>query len=51
MRHIVWDWNGTLFDDLDIVVASVNVSLRSVGAPPIDADEYRAVYQRPLHHF
>jgi phosphoglycolate phosphatase-like HAD superfamily hydrolase len=51
MRHIVWDWNGTLFDDLDIVVASVNVSLRSVGAPPIDADIYREVYQRPLHRF
>jgi phosphoglycolate phosphatase-like HAD superfamily hydrolase len=51
MRHVVWDWNGTLFDDLDIVVASVNVSLRSVGAPPIDADLYRVVYQRPLHRF
>lgn len=51
MRHVVWDWNGTLFDDLEIVVASVNVSLRSVGAPPIDADRYRAVYERPLHRF
>jgi phosphoglycolate phosphatase-like HAD superfamily hydrolase len=51
MRHVVWDWNGTLFDDLEIVVASVNVSLRGVGAPPIDADRYRAVYQRPLHRF
>lgn len=51
MRHVVWDWNGTLFDDLAIVVASVNVSLLSVGAPPIDADGYRAVYRRPLHHF
>jgi len=51
MRHVVWDWNGTLFDDLEIVVASVNVSLRSVGAPPIDADGYRAVYQRPLDRF
>ena len=51
MRHLVWDWNGTLFDDLDIVVASVNVSLRGVGAPPIDVDRYRAVYQRPLHRF
>ena len=51
MRHVVWDWNGTLFDDLEIVVASVNVSLRSVGAPPIDADRYREVYQRPLHRF
>lgn len=51
MRHIVWDWNGTLFDDLEIVVASVNVSLRSIGAPPIDVDTYRSVYQRPLHRF
>src|SRR5512136_871124 len=51
MRHVVWDWNGTLFDDLEIVVASVNVSLRSIGAPPIDVEGYRAVYQRPLHRF
>jgi phosphoglycolate phosphatase-like HAD superfamily hydrolase len=51
MRHIVWDWNGTLFDDLEIVVASVNVSLRSIGAPPIDVETYRSVYQRPLHRF
>jgi phosphoglycolate phosphatase-like HAD superfamily hydrolase len=51
MRHVVWDWNGTLFDDLDIVVAAVNVSLRAVGAGSIDADRYREVYQRPLHRF
>ncbi len=51
MRHVVWDWNGTLFDDLDIVVAAVNVSLRAVGAGPIDAGRYREVYQRPLHRF
>lgn len=51
MRHLVWDWNGTLFDDLEIVVASVNVSLRSIGALPIDVPTYQAVYQRPLHRF
>jgi len=51
MRHVVWDWNGTLFADLDIVVSAVNVSLRAVGAGPIDADRYREVYQRPLHRF
>jgi phosphoglycolate phosphatase-like HAD superfamily hydrolase len=51
MRHIVWDWNGTLFDDLEIVVASVNVSLRAIGAPPIDVETYRSVYQRPLNRF
>lgn len=51
MWHVVWDWNGTLFDDLEIVVASVNVSLRAIGAPPIEVETYRAVYQRPLYRF
>jgi phosphoglycolate phosphatase-like HAD superfamily hydrolase len=51
MAHVVWDWNGTLFDDLDIVVASVNESLRSLGAGPIDTGRYAATYRRPLHLF
>ncbi|NQV07868.1 HAD family hydrolase [bacterium] len=49
--HIVWDWNGTLFDDLAIVVDAVNASLAHEGAGPIDADGYRAGYRRPVHLF
>jgi phosphoglycolate phosphatase-like HAD superfamily hydrolase len=49
VRHVVWDWNGTLFDDLPAVVASVNASLDMLGAGPIDEDGYRAVYRRPVH--
>lgn len=51
MRHIVWDWNGTLFDDLHIVVDAVNVSLGELGVDPIDAAAYRAHYRRPVHLF
>ena len=51
MRHVIWDWNGTLFDDLHIVVESVNASLAELGAPPIDADGYRDHYTRPVHLF
>ncbi|MGI9609349.1 MAG: HAD family hydrolase [Acidimicrobiia bacterium] len=51
MRHVIWDWNGTLFDDLHIVVESVNASLSELGAPPIDADGYRDHYTRPVHLF
>ena len=32
-HHLVWDWNGTLLDDLDLVVAATNASLASVGGP------------------
>lgn len=49
--HVIWDWNGTLLDDLEIVVGAVNASLAEIGAPPIDADGYRDHYTRPVHVF
>jgi len=49
--HLVWDWNGTLFDDLELVVASVNVGLATVNGPVIDADGYRTHYTRPVKLF
>jgi phosphoglycolate phosphatase-like HAD superfamily hydrolase len=51
MRHVIWDWNGTLVDDLDIVVDAVNVSLDELGADPIDVDVYRDHYTRPVRLF
>ncbi|MDJ0953612.1 MAG: HAD hydrolase-like protein, partial [Acidimicrobiia bacterium] len=51
MRHVIWDWNGTLVDDLPVVVAAVNVSLAAIGEPPIDADAYRDHYTRPVRRF
>ena len=49
--HIVWDWNGTLFDDLEVVVRSVNHGLSGFGAVPIDLDGYRSHYTRPVKLF
>ncbi|MGA9595197.1 MAG: HAD hydrolase-like protein [Acidimicrobiia bacterium] len=51
MRHVIWDWNGTLVDDLHVVVDAVNVSLAGFGAGPIDADDYRDHYTRPVRVF
>lgn len=49
--HVVWDWNGTLLDDLHIVVAAVNQTISQLGADPIDADGYRDHYTRPVRRF
>jgi len=50
--HLIWDWNGTLFDDHHIVVAAVNASLTAIAAEvQIDADGYRDHYQRPVRAF
>lgn len=48
MRHIVWDWNGTLLDDLGTVVAAVNDTLATLGRRPICVEEYGANYTRPV---
>ncbi len=51
MQHIVWDWNGTLLDDLSVVVAAVNDTLATVGRGPITIEEYGAHYTRPVLRF
>ncbi|MCP3998401.1 MAG: HAD family hydrolase [bacterium] len=51
MRHVIWDWNGTLVNDLPVVVDAVNVSLAAIGEGPIDADGYRDFYTRPVRVF
>lgn len=51
IRHIVWDWNGTLFDDQPLVTLSTNASLGAVGFPSLAADQYQDLYRRPLQDF
>jgi phosphoglycolate phosphatase-like HAD superfamily hydrolase len=48
VAHLVWDWNGTLLDDLTLVVAATNVSLAAIGGPSITADEHRRDFRRPI---
>jgi phosphoglycolate phosphatase-like HAD superfamily hydrolase len=48
VAHLVWDWNGTLLDDLTLVVAATNASLASVGGPVVTVDEHRRDFRRPI---
>lgn len=48
MRHIIWDWNGTLLDDLEIVVRAVDATVRRLGGPPVTVADYQANYTRPV---
>jgi phosphoglycolate phosphatase-like HAD superfamily hydrolase len=52
IRHIVWDWNGTLFDDQQLVVEATNASLRAIGVDRhVTAEEYQSLYRRPMDSF
>ncbi len=48
MAHIVWDWNGTLFDDIDAVVAATNEIFIPYGLGSIDLEGFRTTYTRPI---
>ncbi len=48
---MVWDWNGTLLDDLPIVIEAVNRSIAIFNEGPIDTDLYRDHYTRPVRFF
>jgi phosphoglycolate phosphatase-like HAD superfamily hydrolase len=47
-RHLVWDWNGTLLDDLAVVVRATNTTFAHVGGPAITAVEHRRKFRRPI---
>lgn len=47
--HIIWDFNGTLFDDVEAGILSVNEMLQKRGLDVIsDKDEYRKIFKFPI---
>jgi phosphoglycolate phosphatase len=50
-RHVVWDWNGTLFDDLTYCVAIINDMLAQRGLATVTLDEYRRVFTFPVRDY
>ena len=50
-RHIIWDWNGTLLDDVWLGVASVNVLLERRGQPTLTIESYRRHFDFPVRDY
>jgi phosphoglycolate phosphatase len=50
-RHILWDWNGTLVDDLELCIEIVNQMLMRHGHPVVDRARYRALFDFPVRGF
>lgn len=48
VSHLVWDWNGTLLNDLGLVVAATNAALGTAGCAPVSEDEHRRDFRRPI---
>ena len=51
VSHIIWDWNGTLLDDTQACVNSINVLLAKRGVPTLDLPRYRELFGFPVIDF
>ena len=51
MKHIIWDWNGTLLNDLPLMLDAVNHTVTEIGLRQITLDDYRTFYTRPVKRF
>ncbi|GAB2741445.1 HAD family hydrolase [Streptomyces bullii] len=49
--HIVWDWNGTLFHDIDAIIGATNAAFAELGLEPLTLERYRELYCVPVPKF
>ena len=50
-RHIIWDWNGTLLDDLDLCVDVMNGLLDRRSLPLLDRARYHRLFDFPVRAY
>ena len=48
VETVIWDFNGTLIDDVELVVRAVNVQLTKRGLPRLTVERYRDVFGFPV---
>lgn len=50
-KHIVWDWNGTLFDDAHVCIDVMNGMLQRRGLAELTPERYREIFAFPVEDY
>ncbi len=48
---VIWDWNGTLLDDVSLNISILNRLLALQSLPPLTKDAYRRAFGFPIRDF
>jgi phosphoglycolate phosphatase len=51
MNTIIWDWNGTLLNDLELCIASINTLLAERTLPLLNHKSYKEVFSFPVKEY
>jgi len=47
-NHIIWDWNGTLFNDVELCANVMNLLLTKESLPNISIQKYKEIFTFPV---
>lgn len=50
-RTIIWDWNGTLLDDVDISLNGINPLLKERNLPEVEMSHYKEIFCFPVQRY
>ena len=48
IKHIIWDWNGTLLNDNWLAITAINVLLERYNLPSITIEKYLEIFTFPV---
>jgi phosphoglycolate phosphatase len=51
IKLIIWDWNGTLLNDVDYARQNINIVLKKYNLPQISIEKYRDVFTFPVKEY
>ena len=51
LKTIIWDWNGTLLDDVDYIIVCINRLLAPRNIPLMDRETYRRIFRFPVQDY
>lgn len=51
LKTIIWDWNGTLLDDVDVCIESINILLGTRGHAQLSKGGYREIFTFPVKDY
>lgn len=50
-KHIIWDWNGTLLNDIELCKDIINEIIIEHGLPKLSLEDYREIFTFPVKEY
>lgn len=50
-NHVIWDWNGTIINDVDLCVNIVNGVLKRRKLPNLTLEKYKSIFTIPVKDY